>query len=129
MRLISVMPAMNRPSTRLLVTTVHCTIASGSRFRFNSSAAEAMLASVHEGAVFLLDHGVMPLYSPLWPVTGTAYPLDKGLQPELYLQLEMGIYRLRRERDFPVPSWLTCTGCSYMLLEVDFDHELGLVHA
>ena len=89
-------------------------------------SADEMLASVHEGAVFLLDHGVMPLYSPLWPVTGTAYRVDQGLQPELYLQLEMDIYQLRRERHFPVPYWLTCTGCSYMLLEVDFDHEFGL---
>jgi len=91
--------------------------------------ADQMLASIHEGAVFMLDHGIMPLYSPLWPVTGTAYRLDQGLQPEVYLKLEYDVYQLRRQRSFPVPSWLTCTGCSYMLLEVDFDHEFGLVAA
>ena len=85
-----------------------------------------MLDSIVEGAAFLLDHGVVPLYSPLWPVTGTAYRLDQGLQPEVYLQLEMEIFRLRQERQFPVPAWLTCPGCSHMLLEVDFDREFGL---
>jgi len=35
-----------------------------------------MLDSICEGASFLLNHGVMPLYSPLWPVAGTAYRLD-----------------------------------------------------
>jgi hypothetical protein len=88
--------------------------------------AGEMLDSIVEGATFLLDHGVVPLYSPLWPVTGTAYRLDQGLQPEVYLQLEMEIFRLREERQFPVPAWLTCSGCSYMLLEVDFDREFGL---
>ncbi len=42
---ISVMPAMNSPSTRLLVTTVHCTTASGSRPMFSSRIASATLAS------------------------------------------------------------------------------------
>jgi hypothetical protein len=88
--------------------------------------ADEMLDSIVEGAAFLLDHGVVPLYSPLWPVTGAAYRLDQGLQPEVYLQLEMELFRLRQERQFPVPAWLTCPGCSYMLLEVDIDREFGL---
>jgi hypothetical protein len=87
---------------------------------------DEMVASLSEGAAFLLDQGIMPVYSPLWPVSGTAYRPDQGLQPDLYLRLEMEIYKLRHERDFPVPSWLTCTGCSYMMLEVDFDREFGL---
>jgi hypothetical protein len=84
-----------------------------------------MRASIREGAAFFMDRGVMPLYSPLWPVTGTAYRLDQGLQPEVYLQVELDLYRLRVERRFPVPSWLICPGCSYMLLEVDFDQACG----
>jgi hypothetical protein len=86
----------------------------------------AMCASIREGAAFLMDHGIMPLYSPLWPVTGTAYRVDQGLQPDLYLELELDVYRLRAERNFPVPGWLICPGCSYMLLEVDFDLAFGL---
>ena len=31
-----------------------------------------------EGAEFLLDRGIMPLYSPLWPVEGTAYAVTDG---------------------------------------------------
>jgi hypothetical protein len=38
----------------------------------------------------------------------------------------MEVYRLRAARGFPVPAWLICRGCSYMLLEVDFDHCFGL---
>ena len=68
--------------------------------------AAEMLDSIVEGAAFLLDHGAVPLYSPLWPVTGTAYRLDQGLQPEVYLQLEMEVFRLRQERQFPVPDSL-----------------------
>lgn len=44
----------------------------------------------------------------------------------MFLQLEMEVFRLRQGRQFPVPAWLTCTGCSYMLLEVDIDREFGL---
>lgn len=88
--------------------------------------AAAMMASILEGAAFLMDHGIMPLYSPLWPVEGTDYGKDDGLSPELYVDLEEKICRMRQERSFPVPSWLICPGCSYMLLEVDFDRAFGL---
>jgi hypothetical protein len=91
-----------------------------------SMSVDQMLASIREGASFLLDHGVMPLYSPLWPVTGTAYRLDQGLTPEAYLRVEWELYKMRQAHRFKVPSWLCCTGCSYMLLEVDFDRELGM---
>jgi len=87
---------------------------------------ERMVESIIEGAAFLLDHGIVPLYSPLWPVDGTAYSPTDGLSPDLYLRLEMAVFRLRAERRFPVPRWLICPGCSYMLLEVDLDRAFGL---
>ncbi|MBI1792355.1 MAG: hypothetical protein HYR60_32940 [Acidobacteria bacterium] len=87
---------------------------------------ERMLESIAEGAAFFLDSGIVPLYSPLWPMQGTAYQPEDGLSPELYVRLEMEVYRLRAERGFPVPEWLICPGCSYMLLEVDLDRALGL---
>ncbi len=87
---------------------------------------ERMLESIREGAAYLLDRGIMPVYSPLWPVEGTSYDMDQGLSPELYLMLERDVYRLRAERDFAVPRWLICPDCSYMLLEVDFDRAFGL---
>ena len=90
-------------------------------------SAEKMLTSIMEGATYLLDHGVVPVYSPLWPVEGTAYGIDDGLTPELYIDLEYKIYKLRAERHFPVPKWLICPDCSYMLLEVDFDRAFGLL--
>ena len=40
----SAMPAMKIPSTRLLVTTVHCTTASGSRSAANKITARMKLA-------------------------------------------------------------------------------------
>jgi hypothetical protein len=89
-------------------------------------SSERMVESIVEGARFLLDRGVVPLYSPLWPVEGTAYRPADGLSPELYIHLELEVYRLRAERRFPVPSWLICPGCSYMLLEVDFDRAFAL---
>ena len=85
-----------------------------------------MLASISEGAAFLLDHGIMPLYSPLWPVEGTVYGPGDGISRETYVQLEADLCDLRRVRNFPVPGWLICPGCSYMLLEVDFDVAFGL---
>jgi hypothetical protein len=86
----------------------------------------AMLASILEGAAFLLDRGIMPLYSPLWPVEGTVYGPGDGISRETYVQLEADLCDLRRARNFPVPGWLICPGCSYMLLEVDFDVAFGL---
>lgn len=87
---------------------------------------ERLVDSVRAGAAFLLDHGVMPLYSPLWPVEGTIYRATDGLDAETYLTLEHEVYRLRASRRFPVPGWLICPGCSYMLIEVDFDRAFGL---
>lgn len=87
---------------------------------------DQMVASILDGATFLLDNGIMPLYSPLWPVEGTAYKSEDGLNPELYIEIEMELCRLRQSKKFPVPSWLICPGCSYMLLEVDFDQAFGL---
>lgn len=92
-------------------------------------AREQMLASIREGAAFLLDHGIVPVYSPLWPVEGTGYGVDDGLTPELYVQVEKDVYQLRAERKFAVPRWLICPDCSYMLLEVDFDQAFGLIPA
>ncbi len=88
-----------------------------------------MLQSVTEGTAFLLDHGVVPLYSPLWPVEGTMYGLSEGIPSELFLELQRLTFQMREARSFPVPSWLICRGCSYMLLEVDFDHAFHLAAA
>ncbi len=87
---------------------------------------EAFLASVLEGAAFLLDHGVVPLYSPLWPIDGTAYGIQHGIPPALYVTLEQRLHALRAERGVRVPGWLICPHCSFMLLEVDFDRALGV---
>jgi len=87
---------------------------------------EQMLASIKEGAAFLLDRGITPLYSPLWPVDGTAYAPADGIAPSTYLKLEYDICQMRADRNFPVPDWLICPGCSYMLMEVDFDSAFGL---
>jgi hypothetical protein len=87
---------------------------------------ERMLESILEGAEFLMTHGIMPVYSPLWPVDGTGYKPQDGLSPELYLKLELALYRIRERLGFPVPSWLICRHCSYMLLEVDFDAAFNL---
>ncbi len=90
---------------------------------------EAFLASVLEGATFLLDRGIVPLYSPLWPIDGTAYGLRDGIPPALYVRLQRALHGLRAARQFPVPGWLICPHCSFMLLEVDFDRALGLEEA
>lgn len=89
--------------------------------------SQEMLLSIAEGAAFCLDRGIMPVYSPLWPVEGTGYRLDDGLTPELYLEVERTVYQLRAGRKFAVPRWLICPDCSYMLLEVDFDKAFGLI--
>jgi hypothetical protein len=90
---------------------------------------DEFLASVLEGATFLLDRGIAPLYSPLWPIDGTAYGLTDGIPPHLYVTLQHELYKLRAERRFPVPGWLICPHCSFMLLEVDFDRAFGLEEA
>lgn len=87
------------------------------------------LTSVLEGATFLLDHGIAPLYSPLWPIDGTAYGIVDGIPPALYVELQHELYKLRAARRFPVPGWLICPSCSFMLLEVDFDRAFGLEDA
>ena len=90
---------------------------------------EAFLASVLEGAAFLLDAGIAPVYSPLWPIDGTAYGRVDGIPPALYVQLQHELYKLRAARRMPVPGWLICPSCSFMLLEVDFDRAFGLEEA
>jgi hypothetical protein len=91
-----------------------------------SMSEEQMLASIVEGASFMLDHGVVPLYSPLWPVEGTAYAEHDGISAEAFLRLQRALHELRVARAFPIPAWIICPKCSYMLLEVDFDSALGV---
>ncbi len=86
-------------------------------------------ASALEGARALMDRGVATLFSPLWPVDGTAYRPDDGPPLGAYLRLEAALAEERARRGFPMPSWLVCRRCSYMLLEVDFDHARGLTCA
>lgn len=88
---------------------------------------DAFLASVLEGAAFMLDHGIHAVHSPLWPIDGTAYGVVDGIPPHLYVQLEHELYKQRAARRFPVPGWLICPSCSFMLLEVDFDQAFGLL--
>ena len=68
----------------------------------------------------------------LRPVTGTAYRLDQGLAARSVPSARTGsIPGSGRSDQFPVPAWLPCPGCSYILsyilMEVDFDREFEFV--
>ena len=79
------------------------------------------LESNLEGAHFLLSKGIQPIYSLHWKMTGK----NRGIEPiyslDLFLSLNEGLAKLRKQYQHPINPEFFCQRCAYMQLEPDYD--------
>jgi hypothetical protein len=81
------------------------------------------LASCTEGTKWLLEHGILSLYSIQWPFAaqpGKDFTLDT-IQ-NYFINLNIAQFELRKKQDLPFPNDFVCHQCTYMQLECDFDY-------
>lgn len=84
---------------------------------------ESYLRSCLQGVDWLLQRGVLPIYSLQWPPT--SLPLgDDSLSSfhDYFLRLNIEQFKLRKRYDLTFPNEFVCHRCTYMQLECDFDH-------
>jgi len=83
----------------------------------------AALESNLEGARWLLERGVQPIYSLFWKVTGK----NRGEEPvytlDFLLDLNEQVAELRRASGRRINSSFFCRRCAYMQLEPDYEPE------
>lgn len=84
---------------------------------------ENALDSCLNGTEWLLQHGILPLYSIQWPfpdLSAKNYPLDFVL--DYFLRLNTAQSGLRKKYKLAFPNNFVCHRCTYMQLECDFDY-------
>ena len=84
---------------------------------------EDALDSCLNGTEWLLQHGILPLYSIQWPfpdISAKDYPLDFVL--DYFLRLNRAQSGLRKKYKLAFPNDFVCHRCTYMQLECDFDY-------
>jgi hypothetical protein len=87
---------------------------------------QAALQSALEGARWMIGRGIQPVYSPFWPVPGTPYHDDQEVPLNYFLDLAAGVHRIRVEARAPLPARFVDRAASYMQIEADMDHALGV---
>lgn len=86
---------------------------------------EDALESCLRGTEWLLQRGILPLYSIQWPFTSQSnkkYSPDAVL--DYFIRLNVGQSSLRQQYNLKFPNDFVCHSCTYMQLECDFDFYL-----
>lgn len=99
------------------VTGVEFTTEKG--FQNMKDAMESCL----QGTEWLLQHGILPLYSVQWPPAAPSTEDDPlGFIQDYFLKLNIQEFKLRKRYNLTFPNEFVCHRCTYMQLECDFDH-------
>jgi hypothetical protein len=86
---------------------------------------EHALDSCLTGTEWLLQRGIVPLYSIHWPVNMIVPEADPIVfVQDYFLRLNAGQYALRNKYKLTFANELVCHHCTYMQLECDFDYYL-----
>jgi hypothetical protein len=84
------------------------------------SAQQALKSSL-EGAEFLLQKGVMSLFTLYWPRDTSEFEEKSDTIHDYFLELSNEYHKLRKQYDLNIPNKFVCQDCSYMQLDCDFD--------
>ena len=84
---------------------------------------EDTLESCLQGTEWLLQQGILPIYSLQWPPTSITLEDDMlSFFQDYFLRLNMEQFKLRKKYNLTFPNNFVCHRCTYMQLECDFDH-------
>jgi len=92
------------------------------------ATAEEALATATEGAAWLLDHGICPVYSLHWSTRHATYGQVSSPAFDYFLRLNGEVATLRRRHDTPVPAHIVCPRCAYMQLDTEWEAPGGASH-
>ncbi|RMF88059.1 MAG: hypothetical protein D6739_00670, partial [Nitrospirae bacterium] len=82
---------------------------------------EAALANAVEGAAWLLERGICPLYSLHWSTRHATYGRVSSPAFDYFLRLNAAVAALRRDHGLPVPGHVVCGRCAYMQLDTEWE--------
>jgi len=85
------------------------------------STQQALKSSL-EGAEFLLQKGVMSLFTLYWPRDASEFEEKSDIIHDYFLELSNEYHKLRKQYDLNIPNKFVCQDCSYMQLDCDFDY-------
>lgn len=85
-----------------------------------SSVDRAIESSV-KGTDWLLDHGIVPIYSLLSPAITSEYSRAAAPDIHYFLRLNRETFKLRRRHQLPLDARFVCSGCTYAQIECDLD--------
>ena len=88
---------------------------------YGYTTPEALKSSL-EGAEFLLQKGVMSLFTLYWPRDASEFEEKSDIIHDYFLELSNEYHKLRKQYDLNIPNKFVCQNCSYMQLDCDFDY-------
>ncbi len=89
------------------------------------ATAEEALATAIEGAAWLLERGVCPVYSLHWSTRHATYGQVSTPAFDYFLRLNAAVAALRRRHAVEVPSHIVCRACAYMQLDTEWEAPGG----
>ncbi|KHE93992.1 MAG: biotin synthase [Candidatus Scalindua brodae] len=84
------------------------------------STQQALKSSL-DGAEFLLQKGVISLFTLYWPRDASEFEEKSDTIRDYFLELSNEYHKLRKQYDLNIPNKFVCQDCSYMQLDCDFD--------
>ncbi len=88
---------------------------------YGYSTQQALESSL-EGAEFLLQKGVLSLFTLYWPRDTSEFEEKSGSIHDYFLELSHEYHKLRKQYNLQIPNKFVCQDCSYMQLDCDFDY-------
>lgn len=85
-------------------------------------STQKALDSSLEGAEWLLQNGVISLFTLYWPKDPTEFEKNSDAIHDYFLELSNGYHKLRKQYKLDIPDRFVCRDCSYMQLDCDFDY-------
>lgn len=88
---------------------------------YGYSTHKALTSSL-EGAEWLLQRGIIPLFTLYWPRDMVEFEKNSRPIHDYFLELSYEYHKLRKQYKLEIPNKFVCQDCSYMQLDCDFDY-------
>ncbi len=88
---------------------------------YGYSTQQALESSL-KGADWLLQRGVISLFTLYWPRDTSEFERKSASIHDYFLELSYEYHKLRKQYNLEIPDKFVCHDCSYMQLDCDFDY-------